>query len=136
MIRALVSTLLLPMLGACSGSQPSRTELPELGERIQAFAAQANAPDRAKAAIARHGCSACHRIPGIPGADSHTGPPLTNYPRQIYIAGVIPNTPENLIAWIRDPQAIDPRSAMPDLAVSEAEAQTIAAYLYGRGEGE
>jgi hypothetical protein len=49
---------------------------------------------------------------------------------RIYIAGVLANTPANLIQWIEDPPGIDPRTAMPKLGVDEASARNIAAYLY------
>jgi hypothetical protein len=39
------------------------------------------------------------------------------------------NDPPNLIAWIRRPRAFDPRAVMPDLAVTAADAQDIAAFL-------
>jgi hypothetical protein len=35
-----------------------------------------------------------------------------------------------MIRWLRDPQEVNPRSAMPDLGVSERDARDIAAYLY------
>jgi cytochrome c1 len=34
------------------------------------------------------------------------------------------------VRWIRDPQAIDPGTAMPNLQVSVATARDMAAYLY------
>ena len=40
------------------------------------------------------------------------------------------NTPANLVRWIREPQAVVPGNAMPDMGVSEADARDIAAYLY------
>lgn len=80
-------------------------------------------------AIQHHGCGACHRIPGIPGAIGNTGPPLEGIARRVYLAGVIANTPQNMIAWIRAPQLIDPQTAMPSTGASEAEARAIAAYL-------
>jgi cytochrome c len=49
----------------------------------------------------------------------------------VYIAGVLPNTAENLTSWIADPKEADPRTAMPDLGVTKQEARDIAAYLYG-----
>jgi cytochrome c1 len=63
-------------------------------------------------------------------ANGNVGPPLVNMAHQVYLAGVLPNTPENLIRWIRAPQAIDPLTAMPDLQVPEAQALDMAAYLY------
>jgi len=80
--------------------------------------------------IAQYGCGSCHSIPGIPGADSMAGPPLMNFYQRIYIAGRLPNTSDNLIQWIQNPQDIEPGTAMPDLGITEAEAQDIAAYLY------
>lgn len=51
---------------------------------------------------------------------------------RVYLAGVLPNTPENLVRWIYDPRGVSPRSAMPNTGVSEAEAREIAAYLLSR----
>ena len=47
-----------------------------------------------------------------------------------YIAGVLPNTSENMVRWITEPHGVDPLSAMPDLGVSEGVARDIATYLY------
>jgi cytochrome c len=58
------------------------------------------------------------------------GPPLNCFYQRSYIAGRLPNNRENLIKWIRNPQQIEPGTAMPDLGVSEDEAGDIAAYLY------
>ena len=52
------------------------------------------------------------------------------YGRRLYIAGVVPNTPENLVRWIRFPTSVDPRTAMPDLHLSDQDARDMAAYLY------
>jgi cytochrome c len=80
--------------------------------------------------IASFHCGACHMIPGIRGADGLVGPPLLLFGRRTYIAGELPNTPPNLIRWIRNPPAIEPRTAMPALGLSERQARDVAAYLY------
>jgi cytochrome c len=80
--------------------------------------------------IASYGCGACHSIPGIPGADSMVGPPLDRFYERTYIGGEIPNTFDNLVEYIQDPEHIEPGTVMPDLGVTEAEAREIAAYLY------
>jgi cytochrome c len=49
---------------------------------------------------------------------------------QVFIAGRLENTPDNLILWVQNPQHVDPLNAMPDLNLTEAEARDIAAYLY------
>ena len=85
---------------------------------------------RGRAAIGRYGCGSCHSIAGVPGARALVGPPLTAMAERAYIAGVVENTPLNLQRWIRDPQGVDPRTAMPNLGVTALEARDIAAYLY------
>ena len=62
--------------------------------------------------------------------DAEVGPPLDRYGRRVYIAGRLPNTPENLTAWLRAPQRYEPGGAMPDLGVTDRDARDIAAYLY------
>jgi cytochrome c2 len=80
--------------------------------------------------IAALGCPACHTIPGVNNADGNVGPPLTRFGDRTYIAGMLRNTPPNLIRWIREPQAVIPGNAMPNMGISEVDARDIAAYLY------
>jgi cytochrome c2 len=87
-------------------------------------------PARGALAIRQYGCGACHRIPGIPGARGVVGPPLDRMSERGYLGGVLANTPENLIRWLRNPPAVDPTTAMPDVGLSEAEARDMAAYLH------
>ena len=77
-----------------------------------------------------YGCTACHTIPGVYGADGVIGPPLIKMSRRGYVAGVMKNTPYNLVRWIQDPPAIDPMTAMPNLHVKDQDARDMAAYLY------
>ncbi|HEX6386844.1 MAG TPA: cytochrome c3 family protein [Anaerolineae bacterium] len=92
-------------------------------------------PERGRELVAEYGCPACHTIPGIRGAESKVGPPLTAWSERRYIAGSLANTEENLIRWIIDPQAVEPGTAMPDMGIGEGDAQDIAAYLYTLGDG-
>jgi cytochrome c len=87
-------------------------------------------PDRGRAAIHRYGCSSCHTIPGIPEADALVGPSLDRIASRTYIAGVLTNTPGNLVRWITDPPAVDAKTAMPNLHVSDDDVRDIACYLY------
>jgi cytochrome c oxidase assembly factor CtaG/cytochrome c2 len=87
-------------------------------------------PDRGAAEIAAVGCGSCHSIPGIADAQGLVGPPLDRMGRRIFIAGLLRNTPDNLVTWLRNPQAIVPGNAMPDLGLSDQQARDIAAYLY------
>jgi cytochrome c len=95
--------------------------------------AQLNQGDPARGArlIASYGCGSCHTVAGVEGADGLVGPPLTGIGARMYVAGRLPTSAENLQRWIRDPQAIDPGNAMPNLGVTENDARDIAAYLMG-----
>lgn len=86
--------------------------------------------ERGRDAVLRHGCIACHVIPGISGPPSNVGPPLEKIARRAYIAGVLPNLPPEMIRWLTDPPQVDPLTAMPDMGLSETEARDVAAYLY------
>ena len=93
------------------------------------------AAEEARALLRHYGCPACHAVPDVAGPGGATGPPLTAMAAQAYVAGVLPNTPAALARFIVDPQEVDPRSAMPDLGVTPAEAEAIAAYLYAASGG-
>ena len=112
---------------------------PDYAALVQALpAGQAHAPappagpGRAEAgrrAVQQYLCATCHTIPGIVSADRHVGPPLDGMARRAFIGGVLPNTPENMVRWLLDPQQVDPLSAMPPLGLSEQDARDIAAFL-------
>lgn len=87
-------------------------------------------PQQGRRLMAQYQCAACHAIPEVPGAHGNAGPPLDSFGRRSYIAGGIPNVPEELMRWLDNPQAMKPGSPMPDLGVSPAEARHMAAYLY------
>jgi cytochrome c1 len=87
-------------------------------------------PDQAPSLMKAYGCGACHTIPGIRGADATVGPPLGGFGDRRTVGGVLPNTPENLVRWLRDPQAVSPGTLMPNLGLGEPQARDIAAYLY------
>jgi cytochrome c len=85
---------------------------------------------RGAAAIGRYGCGSCHIIPGISGAQGRTGTSLAGIADRIYIAGVLQNTPDNMMRWIENPPAVDPKTVMPNLGVTDRDARDIAGYLY------
>jgi cytochrome c oxidase subunit 2 len=79
--------------------------------------------------FARAGCIACHTIDGTSAAGT-IGPNLTHVgSRTTIAAGILDNNPENLYAWIRDPQAVKPGNLMPNLFVNPDDARAIAQYL-------
>ena len=80
--------------------------------------------------IAQYGCGACHIVPGIVGAEGLVGPPLNKMARRVYITGMLRNSPDNLAAWIENPQAVVPGNAMPAMGITHEQARDIVAYLY------
>lgn len=79
--------------------------------------------------IRAYGCGTCHRIPGVTGADGTVGPPLEHLAKRAYIGGVLPNKRSEMVRWLVNPQAVDPRTAMPNVGLDEGMAHDIAAYL-------
>jgi cytochrome c oxidase subunit 2 len=74
-------------------------------------------------------CESCHRIAGTP-AQGTIGPDLTHVAsRTTLAANTIPNTPGELAAWIRNPQAIKPGNRMPDLGLPNAKIAALVSYL-------
>jgi cytochrome c2 len=87
-------------------------------------------PGDAPELIEAYGCGACHTIPGIQDATADVGPSLSGMSQRATIAGVLPNTPKNLVHWLMEPQQVSPGTIMPDLGLGEPQARDIAAYLY------
>jgi cytochrome c oxidase subunit 2 len=74
-------------------------------------------------------CINCHTISGTQ-ANGKFGPDLTHLmSRATLAAGTIPNTPEHLRAWIRDPQTLKEGSLMPNMQLTEQEVDHLVAYL-------
>ncbi len=86
-------------------------------------------PERGKLALYGYACIACHRIPGTVGPHADVGPPLNGIGGRRYLAGVLPNTFDNMVQWLRHPTEVDPLTAMPDLDVTQQDAMDMAAYL-------
>jgi cytochrome c1 len=118
----LAAAALLVALAGCRGNNPTYG--------VAYAEALGGNPARGPAIAERYGCGSCHTIPGVTGARGLVGPPLLWWSRRTFIAGELPNTPENLVRWIRDPQSVEPQTAMPALGLSDAEARDVAAYLY------
>ena len=87
-------------------------------------------PAQGAAVIGQAQCGACHEIPGIADAHGLVGPPLTEFGRRTMVAGMLPNTPDALVRWLRDPQGVTPGNGMPDTHLTDRQARDVAAYLY------
>jgi cytochrome c len=115
--RVAMMAWLIPLAG-CSGVASDVV--------TSASTATAGAP----ALMRAYGCQSCHVIPGVRGARGRVGPSLEGLASRAYIGGVLINTPENLALWVQTPSAYSPRTAMPDVGISEEDARVIAAYLH------
>ncbi len=101
------------------------------GRQVGAFTvATGGDPARGRALVTERHCGVCHEIPNVVGAAGVIGPSLAGVGRQSFIAAGLPNTPENLERWLRDPVGIDHDTPMPALALDGPQATDVAAYLY------
>jgi cytochrome c oxidase subunit II len=97
---------------------------------------QAGGPHIPKTESARQGesiyttsaCTTCHTISGY--SAGYIGPNLTHFGSRATFAGnTLPNTPENVAAWITNPEALKPGAQMPPLGLRGEELNELVAYL-------
>ncbi len=125
-MRANVLSVLLLMVLASTGAACDR----DRRAYDEARALTGGDPHRGVAAIRRYGCGACHVIPGIGGASATVGPPLSGIASRGFLAGQLPNSPDNMRRWIQHPQSVERGTAMPNMGVTDDDARDITAYLY------
>jgi cytochrome c oxidase subunit 2 len=83
----------------------------------------------ARATFLSLSCVNCHTVSGTSAAGTF-GPDLSHLmSRDTLGSGVIPNTPDNLRAWVKDPQAIKPGNLMPNMQLTDRELNEVVAYL-------
>jgi cytochrome c oxidase subunit 2 len=105
-------------------------------DQFQAWAARNRQPaqaasSRGQQVFQQNTCINCHAIQGV--GEARVGPDLSHFGSRSTIgAGVLDNTPENLAAWIADPQRIKPGVLMPGYQdMPEADARALVEYLEG-----
>ncbi|RLV56276.1 cytochrome c [Aeromicrobium phragmitis] len=117
---AVVLALALAACGPDTGAETERIRTVEGGDA-----------ERGRAAVIAYGCASCHVVPDVDGVDDErVAPDLTDFADRDVIAGHVPNRPEELITWLRNPKDIAPGTLMPDLGVTEQDARDLAAFLY------
>jgi len=85
--------------------------------------------EAARATFLSLSCVNCHTVSRTSAAGTF-GPDLSHLmSRDTLGSGVIPNTTENLRAWIKDPQAIKPGNLMPNMQLNAGELDEVVAYL-------
>jgi cytochrome c1 len=118
----------LPAMARLTPAQYAALEITPAERHENPSSAEPSAK-RGEQAIQQYGCVTCHAIPGIVGPNAPVGPPLAGVGSRVMLAGVLPNTFENMVLWLRAPQKAAPLTAMPDLGLTERDARDIAAYL-------
>jgi cytochrome c oxidase subunit 2 len=74
-------------------------------------------------------CISCHTVRGTP-ANGVFGPDLTHLMSRATLgAGVAPNTPEHLRAWVNDPASLKPGARMPAMKISRDRLDQLVDYL-------
>jgi cytochrome c oxidase subunit 2 len=74
-------------------------------------------------------CVNCHTVAGT-RASGKFGPDLTHLmSRDTIAAGTVQNTPQNLRAWIRDPQTFKPGCLMPAMGLTDSQVDVVTAYM-------
>jgi cytochrome c oxidase subunit 2 len=112
-------------------------ETEEFSRWLERQAQPAQAPSTELAARGRdafldNGCGACHAIRGTPAAGL-IGPDLTHVGSRLSLgAGILPNTEEALMRWLKHTDRIKPGVLMPAFGMlPETELEALAAYLIG-----
>ena len=87
------------------------------------------AVDEGKRVFQTQSCINCHTVSGTV-ATGRFGPDLTHFmSRQTIASGTVPNTPENLRLWIKEPDAIKPGALMPAMNLTDQQIDQVATYL-------
>lgn len=117
---ALVAIILcaaVPLLSGCAAGKP---DTPVAGGQSP----------RGRTLISSYGCGSCHQVPGVRSATGSVGPSLKGIARRAYLAGRLPNTPRNMVHWIRHPHEVDPQTVMPEMNATEQDARDLTEFLY------
>ena len=100
-------------------------------QRTQAAAPSAAVQQVGEQHVMSYSCASCHSIEGT-AASGRVGPDLTHLgSRQTLAAGRLANTPDNLSAWLRNPDEFKPGSHMPNLRLTDEQRGAIVQYLEG-----
>lgn len=80
-------------------------------------------------AVVEYRCGLCHEVRGT-HAGASAAPDLTHLmSRRTIAAGLLPNTPGNLVGWIQNPQDIKPGNLMPNQYLPGDQLSDVQAYL-------
>ncbi|MGE3269237.1 MAG: cytochrome c family protein [Chloroflexota bacterium] len=123
------------LVAACATPAPAAPAAASKDAKPVAAASGGNTAgdvEAGKALFASKGCIACHVAKGVPGATGTIGPNLNGIgdpSSRPKLADGANNTPEHIREWIKDPQKLKPGTMMPNLQLSDAEADNLTAFL-------
>lgn len=100
----------------------------EVEETPKGTLAENNA-ENGRALFISKACSGCHTLQGIPEAQGKVGPELTHQASNPMIAGVLPNTEENLKKFLKNPSAVKPGALMPNQGLTDSEIDALVTFL-------
>ena len=111
-------------------AQPEAEYRQWLNERAQNAITPTAAGAMTGAAFFQHQtCGTCHRIRGT-AANGNVGPDLTHFAsRKTMLAGMMPNTRENLKKWLNNPQTVKPGALMPRFIYPRDSINVLVDYL-------
>jgi cytochrome c oxidase subunit 2 len=95
----------------------------------EARATPHDVPDRLERLFIDKGCAKCHTVVAT-APSSGKGPSLAHLATREFLGGGISrNTPENLMLWLTDPQAVKPGNRMPATPLTPDERRDLLMYL-------
>ncbi|MGE3268174.1 MAG: cytochrome c family protein [Chloroflexota bacterium] len=134
---AILTGLSLWVLG-CSASAPTRSVESSRAARpgnapLTAAPGVTGDPVEGRRLFSRTGCAGCHTVNGTLTSTGVAGPNLSHVVLRPTLAGdAIPMTPQTLARFLRDPSAVKPGTAMPNVGLTVQEAEHLVAYLYSQ----
>ena len=120
------------VLAACSAPAPAPAASKPAAAAASSGTTVTGDAAAGKELFLRKGCVACHVAQGIQGATGTIGPNLNGIgdpAKKPKLADGAANTPEHIREWIKDPQKLKPGTMMPNLQLTDKEADDLTALL-------
>lgn len=111
-------------------AEPAATFASWTRQQLQpVLASEDGAAGRSRKIFQQFACINCHALSGI-STNGTAGPDLTHLAgRQTLGAGVMDNTPDNLVRWLKNPQTIKPACLMPNFNLTDQQAHDLANFF-------
>ncbi len=122
---------LITVVSACGSETPAPvpTPPPATTPPPPAPPLTSDTAEEGRALFISKACVGCHTVQGIPEAQGKVGSELTHQASNSLIAGVLPNTDDNLKKWLKDPAAVKAEAIMPNQGLTDSEINALVAFL-------